>query len=178
MSNVMRDLWPDDIKSEDVISPEEILKGQASCLEERTGGQLAGYVVRHEGEDRVVIGFEVESVRAGSRIRLFEVQHRLELEYPAAIVPPDASLPDFLKKRVYRASFDDIAKVVNAASSRAVLTRPGEWVENEWVASSPSEFVDKVAEVLGSASVKGIVLSLLSRTGQDESPNDPQADES
>ena len=177
MSNVMRDLWPDDIKSEDVISPEEILKGQASCLEERTGGQLAGYVVRHEGEERVVIGFEVQSVRAGNRVRLFEVQHRLELEYPAAIVPPDASLPDFLKKRVYRASIGEMTKQASQ-TIRAITTRPGEWIENEWIASSPSEFVDRVAEVLGSASVKGIVLSLLSRTGQGEPPSDVQAEES
>ena len=170
MSNVMRDLWPDDIKSEDVISPEEILKGQASCLEERTGGQLAGHVVRREGEDRVVIGFEVESVRAGSRVRLFEVQHRLEYEYPAAIVPPDARLPEFLKENVYRPSLGDAV--------RSLQIRKGEWVKNEWLASSPTEFVDKMAMVLGSAAVKGIVLSVLSRTNQEQPPNDAQANES
>ena len=127
--------------------------------------------MRREGEDRVVLGFEVESVRAGNRIRLFEVQHQLDYEYPAAIeVPSDVTLPDFLKEDVYRPSLGD--------QMRSLRMDKGRWVKNEWLASSPTEFVDKVAKVLGSAALKGIVLSLLSRTGQDESPNDVQADES
>jgi hypothetical protein len=156
----MRDLWPDDIKSQEVISPEEILKHQASQLEARTNGLLAGHVVRHAGEDRVVIGFEVEAPRADTRARLFEVQHRLEFEYPAAIVGPDIRLPEFLKERVYQSP-----PLRTAARD---LMEPGRWVENPWIASSPSEFSEKVEALLARPSLKGIVLSLLSRANQQE----------
>lgn len=162
MSSVMRDLWPDDIKSEEVISPEEILKHQASRLEARTNGLLIGHVVGHAGEDRVVIGFEVEAPRADTRVRLFEVQHRLEFEYPAAIVAPVARLPDFLKEREYRSP--------PLGSPVADLFGPGKWVKNPWVASSPTEFSEKVKELLAGGGVKGIVLSLLSRASQQRPP--------
>lgn len=168
MSNAIRDLWPDDIKSEDVISPEEILNHQARLLEDRTGGLLVGHVVRHEGEDRVVLGFEVEVTRTGNRVRLFEVQRRLEYEYPAAIVPPNERLPDFLKKRTYRGGL---------ISNVRAMTE-GKWVENEWVASSPTEFSQKVGEVLDGGVVKGIVLSLLARANREQPPNGTEANES
>lgn len=164
----MRDLWPDDIKSEDVISPEEILNHQASRLGERTGGLLAGHVVKHEVEDRVVLGFEVESARAGNRVRLFEVQHRLDFEYPAAIVPPDERLPDFLRDCVYKSGDIDMA---------GRTLQVGQWVNNPWVASSPTKFSEKVAELLGTPAVKGVVLSLLARARQGHSGGDPEADD-
>ncbi len=170
MSDVIRDLWPEDIKSEDVLSPEEILSYQARRLEERTGAQLTGHVVRRVGNDRVVIGFEVESLRAGRRVRLFEVQHRLDFEYPAAIVPPDESLPEFLRDRVYRPGMAE-------ALTRPVM-RGARWVENEWVASSPREFSQKLEKVLRSPAVKGVMLSLLSRASQGQSAGDAEANDS
>lgn len=157
MSDVMRDLWPEDIQAEVVISPEEILNFQAARLPERTGGRVTAHVVKRTDEDRVVIAFEVEARRAESRVRLFEVQHRLDFEYPAAIVPPDVPLPDFLKERVYRPG---------GLGSIGEVTRPGESVKNPWVASSPTEFSEKVEELLARPSVKGVVLSLLSRSNQ------------
>jgi len=160
MSSVMRDLWPEDIKSEEVISPEEILNHQASRLETRTNGLLVGHVVKHEAEDRVVLGFEVEAPRADSRVRLFEVQHRLEFEYPAAIVAPDEKLPDFLRQRVYRPGIAD-------ALETSSLMKTGKWVENEWIATSPAEFSQKVQDVLANPAIKAMVLSLLSRVGRE-----------
>ena len=170
MSGVIRDLWPEDIKSQDVISPEEILNHQASRLEDRTGGLLVGHVVKREGEDRVVIGFEVEAPRAGNRVRLFEVQHRLEFEYPAAIAGADIRLPDFLKERVYRPS--PLGGVVQD------LTERGKWVENPWIASSPTEFSEKVEGLLARPSVKGIVLSLLSRANRERPTSNEEENES
>ena len=156
MSSIQRDLWPDDIRSEEVLSPEEILKYQAEQLEKRTNGLLAGDVVKHENEDRIVLGFEVVAPRAQVRARLFEVQHRLEYGYPALIVPPDERLPDFLKAQVYRPSHS-IADVMRSIE-------PGKWVKNEWLASSPSEFSKTVETVLARPGVKAVVLSLLARS--------------
>lgn len=157
---IMRDLWPDDIKSEDIISPEEILNHQASRLEARTNGLLTGQVVKLAGKDRLVLGFEIEAPRAGRRVRLFEVQHRLEFGYPAKVIPPE-SLPDFLKDQVYRPPSLGLPQ----------LAFEGRWEKNEWVASSPTEFTNKVEEVLASAAVKAIVLSLLSSAKANGSQN-------
>lgn len=178
MSSVMRDLWPEDIKSEEIISPEEILNHQASRLEARTNGLLVGHVVKHELEDRVVLGFEVEAPRADSRARLFEVQHRLELDYPAAIVPPDEELPDFLKTRVYHASLSEVtASLAEFADTKKLLTMPGEWIENEWVATSPTDFSEKVENLLAHPSVKAIVLSLLSRVSRRHGADGAEGDQ-
>ena len=68
MSNVIRDLWPDDIKSEETVSPQTILEYQAEQLAKRTNGMLSAHVVRSVAEDRVVLGFEVKSLIAGSRV--------------------------------------------------------------------------------------------------------------
>jgi len=154
MSSILRDLWPGDIGSEDVISPEEILKYQAEQLEKRTNGLLAGDVVRHENPDRIVLGFEVVATRAEVRARLFEVQHRVEYEYPALIVPPDEKLPDFLTVRSVARS------IMEAARSQTGRDSP----KNEWLATSPKEFSEKVEAVLARPGVKAVVISLLARS--------------
>ena len=164
MSSIQRDLWPDDIRSQEVLSPEEILKFQAKQLEERTNGLLAGDVVRHENGDRIVLGFEVVARRADVRARLFEVHHRLEYEYPALIVAPDEKLPEYLRDRVYHPSMGDALQGMAATTVSQALKKPGEWVENEWIASSPKEFSEKVKAVLARPGVKAVVISLLARS--------------
>lgn len=168
MSTVIRDLWPEDIKSEDVISPEEVLEHQAQRLEARTNGLLIAHVVTLIGQDRTVIGFEVESPRAASRIRLFEVQHRLDYEYPVVVIPPDDVLPEFLRERVFHPNAGEsrIAAAFAATSSALRMMGEGEWVKNKWVASSPAEFTELVQEVLAQPTVKAAVLSLLSRSNR------------
>jgi hypothetical protein len=63
VSTYTQDLWPDDIKAEAVVSPQEMLEEQARHLEFRTQGLLIGYVVRNEHEDRIILRFEVEAPR-------------------------------------------------------------------------------------------------------------------
>jgi hypothetical protein len=171
MSTIIRDLWPEDIKSEEVISPQAILEYQAKRLEARTNGRLAAHVVRSAAKDRMVLGFEVESPLAGSRVRLFAAQHRLDFEYPIAVIPPDDSLPEYLRERVYRPS---MAEALAGAAYR--VTSSGEWVENKWVASSPAEFSKMVQDVLAQRAVKATVLSLLSRAASPELPELPPDD--
>lgn len=171
MSTVIRDLWPEDIKYEDVISPEEILNYQAAQLEARTNGLLVGDIVKHVGEDRITLGFEVQARLTDKRVRLFGVQHREEYEYPVAIQPPNEELPDYLKERVYEQSFGDVIGSVARATkpilmATEIATAPGKWVQNEWVASSPEQFTKKVEELLSRPAVKAIVISLLSHARQ------------
>jgi hypothetical protein len=154
MSTILRDLWPSDIGGDDVTPPEEILRHQAKLLGEKTSGLLAAEVVTHESQDRIVLGFEVIATRADVRARLFEAQHRVEFEYPCAIIPPDKDLPDYLKDQVYHPGMGEAIR----------FTTSGTWVKNEWVATSPSEFSKQVQAVLARPAVKAIVLSLLSRS--------------
>lgn len=152
MSTSIRDLWPADIKSDDIVSPAEILNYQATQLQARTGGRLLGHVVRTTAKDRVILGFEIESVQSSSTARLFSVEHRPEFEYPVLIRPPKDELPSFLKEEVYVAgTFESMESI------------QGRWVANEWVASSPEEFSEKVERVLSRADVKAAVLSMMSR---------------
>jgi hypothetical protein len=158
MTAIIRDLWPADIRAEEIIAPEEILRFQAESLTARTNGLLVGHIAKLVGDDRAVLGFEVEAPRAGNRVRLFEVQHRRDFEYPVAIIPPADRLPDFLREHVYRPGLSE------AAAAAASFSTEGQWVKNEWVATTPGEFTNKVEELLALPSVKGIVLSLLSRS--------------
>jgi hypothetical protein len=158
-----RDLWPADIKAETVVSPQEMLEDQARHLETRAQGLLVGHVIRNEHEDRVVLRFEVEAPRAQTRTKLFEVQHRTEFEYPAAFIQPEESLPDFLKTRVFRPG--GIGETVRHL-------REGTWIENEWVATSPDAFCEKLEQVLKLHTIKPRLLSLLSRvTGEQSRAN-------
>ncbi len=162
----MTDLWPEDITSDDVLGPQEILEGQAKELADRTGSLLKAHVTRQEMEDRIELGFEVQSERTDNRVRLFVVQHRLEFEYPVTIVPPP-SLPDYLKQHVYRSGMLDTVKA---------FQREGGWVENEWVASSPRNFETKLQKVLALYEVKAMVLSLLASAKAADSRDDGESD--
>lgn len=171
MSAVLRDLWPDDIQSQDVVSPEEILNHQAQQLEARTNGILTAHVVSVAGEDRVILGFEVEAPRLETRIRLFGAQHRQGFEYPVQILPPDGNLPDYLKARVFRPGQRLVPLDHRAAATTLPWLKqsePGTLEENEWLATSPAEFTEKLEALLGQPAVKAAVLSLLARANRQE----------
>lgn len=159
MPSVIAALWPDDIKADDVISPEEILDHQARLLEQRTNGLLTADVVKHTAEDRVVIGFDVQSVRSGNRARLFSAEHRVDFEYPIAMTPP-AELPAFLKAEAYEPAIGTLPAMAGIL---------GRTVKNPWVAASPAEFSEKVRGMLAAPTVKAAVLSLLARSSRPSS---------
>ena len=166
MSDVMRDMWPQDVTTEDVLSPEDILRAQADHLTRRMNRLLIGHLIKTEAEDRIVIGFEAEAPLAKCRARLFEIQHRPDLDYPVVIVPPDQELPRYLQREVYSGGLRDAVDRLSA---------PSKMVENEWVAGSPEEFSEKLERVLAMAEVKAAIFSLLSRSKRNEltSDNEP-----
>jgi hypothetical protein len=152
--STIRDLWPEDIRSEEVLMPEEILQFQAESLGQRTGGLLSGHVTRLVAEDRIILGFEIEALTIPTRVGLFEVLHRIEFGYPATIILPDEELPDYLASR------SDWPIRGSVQRSEDVHERLS------WVATSHVEFTAKIEKVLSLPVVKGIVISLISRANK------------
>lgn len=152
---MLNDLWPEDIQAEEVLSPMDILESQAALLADKTNGLLMGIVESHDGEDRRILAFEVLAQILDSKVRLFEVHLSKDFDYPAAFILPNLNLPDFLQKEKY---------VPSASAAEVVRSLKGQWVENEWVATSPQEFSERTAQVLDHPSIKGRVLSLISRS--------------
>lgn len=176
MSAVLRDLWPDDLQFDDVISPEEILELQAKRLTERSNGILVGHVERLAGTERVVLGFEVESPREEKRVRLFKAEHRKDFEYPVALQDPNADLPEFLCKRKYRPGdvepYDDYF-AGNDDDDYPAPPNAGAWYDDEWVADTPTEFSAKVEKLLAQSNLKGLLLSMITRTRRKDSATKP-----
>ena len=89
-------LWPKDIRPQKFISPLEILENLGTQLEKQMNGLLVGETSKDELSDRVVLKFDVVSIKEDTRIKLFELHHRRDQTYPVAIIPPDQELPEFL----------------------------------------------------------------------------------
>ena len=153
MSTAMPDLWPESIRSDQVLAPEEILTQQANALRVRTNGLLTGVIRKTTADDRIVLGFEIGSPRFEAQYRLFEAQHRPDVEYPVSLIPPDEKLPNYLKAQ-YDVPGPPILRNDFGFTQNNVVV-------NKWVAKSPSEFTEKVREILKSPTVKSRVLSLL-----------------
>ncbi len=160
MATVLQDLWPEDIKSAEVLTPEQILRVQGAYLRERTQGIVDGIVTRSVVEDRVIIDFDLASPQ--KRIRLLSAQHQLEFEYPASIMPPTFTLPNYLRESYYVEGPDHSIR-----GPAMAITSLGRSVRNEWVCGTPEEFVEKVGKILGRAEVKSIVLSLIAGVTRD-----------
>ena len=168
------DLWPDDIKSQTVRSPQSVLEEQAVALKRRTNGLLLGEVRRNEISDeedevvRIVLGFEIYAPELDKRVNLFEVIHGPNFEYPAAFVPPDDNTPDYLREKYYQPGEKDAMKAMRAVHTFAdeILKGEGRWVENEWVAKTPLVFSEKLRVILAMPVVTGVVLSLIGKSNQ------------
>lgn len=160
------------IVQQEFLTPKEILTKQAEHLTGRTGGLVAGEVLRdvvssESEETRIVLRFEVVSARLDKRIKLFEAAHREGFEYPVSLTPPTDELPDYLKANYYQHSFGEIVSVLSKAQVWA-LQQKGNWIENDWVASTPVAFAKKIQSILALPSVKSMVMSLLAKSNQVE----------
>ncbi|MBC7854244.1 MAG: hypothetical protein IAF94_12490 [Pirellulaceae bacterium] len=126
-------------------------------MQKQTGGLLKATVIYQTVEEREVIGFEVTAVRTSETARLFEIRKSPDLEYPAEIIPPDDSIPDFLPSEFLQPGMADLPLMTG---------RNGRWITRMWVASSPAEFIEKLGKLLTTLNVKAILLSMLSKSGQ------------
>lgn len=173
MTDDNNDLWPEDIRNQEFIAPLEILREQANHLERRTSGVLVGEIHPQEvmEEDivqRISIRFEVHAPKIDKRVKLFEVVHQPDLEYPIAFIPPEDDMPNYLKDKYYQPGTGEILKLVNTAEIfSTIMNSKGNWVENEWVAASPIVFREKLKAILNMASVKAIVMSLIAKSNRE-----------
>ena len=113
------------------------------------------------GQDRVVLRFDVVSLKEDTRIKLFELHHRKEAAYPVALIPPSEQLPDYLSDKVYRPAISEFLKISQTAISE-MLSQKGKWVANEWIAATPLELNKMLKTILAMPVVKATVVSLLS----------------
>jgi hypothetical protein len=56
-------------------------------------------------------------------------------------------------------------------SPTTVREGKGSWVENDWIASSPQKFIEKIATVFALPVIKTSVLSLLARANEAANDN-------
>lgn len=162
------DLWPDDLRVEEVVAPEEILQEQADYLTKRMGSLILGFVEKSISENRIDLKFIVKSNRFDAQYCLFTVMHRKEFDYPVAIDPPDIDLPNYLKKQYYQPSVtesvSDALKAGNQFNTLGLLlSSSGKTIENAWVAATPKEFSDKIGVILKSAEVRSVIVSLMAQ---------------
>ncbi len=64
----------------------------------QTNGLLEGRTKQWDREEKHVIDFEVYAPRLDRAVRIFQVQHRESLPYPAAFIFTGLQLPDYLKE--------------------------------------------------------------------------------
>lgn len=162
--------WPDEINSNEVLSPREIMNEAGEELENRTG-KLAVVIQESRLEDRVVFAFWVTQRESKVTLNLFEASHQLNKPYPVAIVPPEDDIPGFLKEKRYVSGTPGISAVT--AVQRAVMQQvtggtPGRYVENEWVCATPTEFEEKLTELFSEDYVKVRIISLIASSRSED----------
>jgi hypothetical protein len=120
MSDLARDLWPDDIGVSDLISPIAILKDQASVLAQKTKGLVEGNVTSQAQDTTFYLYFDIVAPAMGNyRYRLITVIHPVEF-YPLRIQAefrPEAranSQEEFVEKLREIFSSDKVKSVVRA----------------------------------------------------------------
>ncbi|WP_345326675.1 hypothetical protein [Novipirellula rosea] len=120
--------------------------------------------IEDENDPRIVLRFEILPSSKAPRVKLFEVVHRRDFPYPALIVEP-SELPTYLRRRYYSPGISESISLMTSMSS--LMSKPGEWVENENVCATPQEFVRKLGQVLASTEIKSAVMSVLARSQEE-----------
>jgi hypothetical protein len=155
--------WPDEINSDEVLSPEDIMHDAGIELEKRTH-RLTVSIPESQIDDRVFLAFEVKN-REGTIFNLFEVSHRIGQSYPVAIDPPSFTIPDFLQRERYIPGTPGIGNIeafpVSKSVREAMLGTQGRNVTNEWICATPAEFKSKLTSMFGRDEIKVQIINLL-----------------
>lgn len=149
--------WPDEINSEEVLSPSEIMKYAGDELENKTG-RLTVSIEQSHLDDRVVWAFDVQDQQSNRILNLFEASHQIDQSYPVVIKPPTRDIPEFLmRKRIVPGR----PPLVQSLHDEMIAGTPPEIVENEWVCGTPSEFKKKLTTLFAEDYIKSKIISLL-----------------
>lgn len=172
MSTVIRDMWPAVVDTATAAIPSEILEYQAQRLEERTKGFLKANVLRTmASQEEVLLSFELTAPTLDFTSILFKVRHRAAAEYPALIVPPEP-LPSFLRPTIAVEKVVKKGTLPSGLATAMAMTHgfpTFDQVElvnepNHWLATTETEFSDKVGEVLRLPQVTSIITNLLAKS--------------
>jgi len=162
--------WPDEINSDEVLSPREIMQSAGEELQEKTN-RLAVTIESWQLDDRTVLAFVVQNRVSGNRLNLFEAMHRLNEPYPVAIEPPKGDLPEFLRDERFVPGTPGLLPGAEfRALAQTVQGTPGRFVKNEWVCSTPSDFQERLVKLFSRNYVKARIVSLMTRPN--EKPDD------
>lgn len=158
----MSKYWPDGLELSDTQSPMEILRDAQSEWESSSGGVLALILQEaksQSGYDMIVV--HAKHVASNRTASLFSVVCRKGHPYPARLQPKDDGLPNFFKKSYKTQNLSSLAAMGN------VMRQLNEerWVNNEWVADTPSEFREKLEKVFNLGNIKSEILNLISSEG-------------
>jgi hypothetical protein len=154
----MTKYWPHGLELCDAQTPLEILRDAQTEWKSSSGGVLELILQKAESTAGYhIIVVHAEHVASNRTASLFSVVSRKTHPYPARLQPKDEELPNFFKKSYKTRNF-------NALSSIPALLNQSkeEWIENEWVADTPSEFRVKLQDVFNLGNIKSIILNLLS----------------
>ncbi len=157
MTTLTPDLWGDGIAVK-VRSPLVILRQQANLLEQKTGGILRAEVQSVHSEERVKHGLVVMALALRYSISIVEVEHGLDMPYPASLTSINDKSASFL----FGASVG-FPKIMNLLEKSDSLVGK--------ITSEP-EFIEELGKALKSARVSAVISSLIARSNEiAESPS-------
>ena len=152
----MSKYWPDGLELSDTQSPLDILRDAQRDWKDSSRGVLA--LILQEAETQSGYYMVVVHARHEASNRtasLFSVVSRRGQPYPARLQPKDAELPNFFRKSYKSESLSSsMSGMMRALSDE-------KWVENEWVADTPGEFREKLAEVFNLGNIKSEIMNLV-----------------
>ncbi|MDA1014893.1 MAG: hypothetical protein O3A00_10635 [Planctomycetota bacterium] len=144
--------WPADINAQVILSPLEVLQEAAEELKNQTNLDVS--IPVEQLSDRTVLAFEVQNPKHGGVLNLFEVVHQPDAPYPAAIVPPNWDIPDFVKRARQLSPRPTAMAGVVESIKQSVLV-------NEWVCSSPGQLQEKLKNLCAEDRIKVRLINLL-----------------
>lgn len=157
----MSSFWPSDLDVSDISSPLEILELANQEWKEKSSGELNLLIQEAEPVENIQTFYVYAKHGPSSQTAvLFSVLYRLNIPYPARIIPRETVLPNALKKSYYSPGLDTALKMNTAASLAANLK--GKQVINERVCETPAEFRSELKKVFNLGSVKSEIVSLVS----------------
>lgn len=163
--------WPEEIKSMEILSPDQILQEAAIELQDRV--QKLFVDIKHSTyEDRKTLSFFIENRLSKRSANLFEVSHLRTSPYPVLISPLHNDLPAFLqRKRLVRGTPGLMSGTGGFNIPHEIFSgTPDKYVENEWICGSPQELKEKLVKLLRADAVKSVIFNVMQDVPEDATP--------